>query len=307
MARAGVTEGPLPLLPSEEDVASYRELGFYVSEVVLSAEVLEAARRGMTRFYEGDRDHPFPDLQVEGDPSVQQHWQNAHGWSDGPGLRKNDYASRQVKELAALVHQPAIGAIAARLCGVDGVRLWHDQLIFKPVDLPQHPAAVGWHTDRQYWQMCSSDEMLTAWVPFHDVDEKTGPIAFLAGSHRWAEIEGLSFFEHDLDSLENRIKASGHRLEVRRAPLRAGQMTFHHCRTVHGSAPNRSTGPRHSISIHLQPPDNHYRVAYGPDGRVIHHTNYYICRQRGGAPDYGDPLICPQLWPTTEPWHPNGT
>lgn len=286
-----------PLLPTNEDVALYRELGFYVSRVVLEPEVLDEASRGMNRLYLGDRDHPFPPLQVEADvgSAVHRHWEGAHGWSSGAGLRKNDYASLQVDELRTLVHTPVIGAIAARLCGSEVVRLWHDQLIYKPPDGTGTQAAVGWHTDRQYWQMCTSEEMLTAWVPFHDVSEDNGTICFLAGSNHWDDIDGLSFFEHDLARLAERISAFGYAVQPMVIPLRRGQLTFHHCRTIHGSGPNRSDVARRSLSVHLQPDDNRYRPVYGPDGIAVHHVNDYICRQRERAPDYQDPNVCAVL------------
>jgi hypothetical protein len=123
--------------------------------------VLDAAERGMERFYAGDHDRTLPDLPA------------TRGWqpSDGDILRKNDYASLRVRELAALVRHPSVGATAAALSAAAGIRLWHDQLLYKPVDRPGISARVGWHTDRQYWQSCSSEDMLTAWVGFHDVDD----------------------------------------------------------------------------------------------------------------------------------------
>jgi ectoine hydroxylase-related dioxygenase (phytanoyl-CoA dioxygenase family) len=99
----------------------------------------------------------------------------------GEGLRKHDYSSFFRAELATLACHPLIGAVAARLTGSPYIRLWHDQLLYKP---PVRRACVGWHTDRQYWLSCTSDEMLTAWIPFHDCPPDMGAIAFIDGSHR---------------------------------------------------------------------------------------------------------------------------
>lgn len=122
--------------------------------------------------------------------------------------------------------------------------------------------------------------MLTAWVPFHDVDETSGSIAFVPGSHR-SDVEGLDFFDQDLDRLEGVAQP---------AILRRGQVSFHHCRTIHGSGPNRSAWPRRSLAIHLQPTDTRHR-----GGR---HRNDDLCRQRDdGTPDYTDPALFPVLWP----------
>jgi Phytanoyl-CoA dioxygenase (PhyH) len=274
----------LPLLPGPDDIAGYREDGFWISPVIVPDAVLDAAERGMRRFYAGERDADVPELAEMG------------GWTRGPGLRKNDYASLVVRELAELVSYPAIAACAARLSGASSIRLWHDQLLYKPVDVPGRTANVGWHTDRQYWLSCTSDEMLTAWVAFHDVDEASGSVSFLEGSHRWG-VEGLDFFSQDLDLLADRITAQGFGVRVRPTTMRRGQVSFHHCRTVHGSGPNRGSAPRRSLAIHLQPGDNTWRRHVGSDGQPVRHGNDRLVRQVNGVPDYADPRICPQLWP----------
>ncbi len=191
---------------------------------------------------------------------------------------------------------PSIGATAARLTGADSIRLWHDQLLYKPVDGPDVPANVGWHTDRQYWQCCSSGEMLTAWVGFHDVDPAGGSVGFVDGSNHW-DVTGLDFFSQDLDGLAQRVADQGYEMNVAPVTMRRGQVSFHHCRTVHGSGPNRSADPRRSIAIHLQPGDNHWRDHRDENGEPAVHTNNRLVREVDGAPDYADPAVCPTLYP----------
>jgi hypothetical protein len=272
-------------LPTAADVAAYRDHGFWLSGIVLPGDVLDAAERGMQRFYAGERDRPGPaGIESEG-------WHPEHG----NVLRKNDYASLRIDELAALVAFPAIGAIAARLSGAAGVRLWHDQLLYKPVDEPGPPANVGWHTDRQYWESCTSQEMLTAWVPFHDVDARAGSITFVDASHRW-ETTGLDFFESDIERQEAELAAAGRTLVKVPAVLERGRVSFHNCRTIHGSGPNHGAQPRRSMAIHLQPADNrHQRHALG-DGTLAEHRNDSLCRRAGDGPDYTDPALFPVLW-----------
>jgi ectoine hydroxylase-related dioxygenase (phytanoyl-CoA dioxygenase family) len=273
------------MLPRPEDVAFYRERGYWVSPVILPAELLDAAERGMRRFYAGDHDTVLPDVPA------------TRGWipEQGEVLRKNDYASLRLRELADLVAYPLIGATAAILAGRERIRLWHDQLLYKPVDAGTAPIRVGWHTDRQYWLSCSSEEMLTAWVGFHDVSETNGGVAFLPGSHRW-DVRDLDFFAQDAAALEARIAGQGFAVQPVTPDLRRGQVTFHHCCTVHGSGPNKGTEPRRSLAIHLQPGDNRKRADAGH-----RHSNEDLVRMVDGVPDYGDPVICPQLWPPGGP------
>lgn len=269
-------------LPNPDDLASYQELGYWISPVIVPAEVLDAAELGMKRFYAGDHDHTVPDVPA------------TRGWesSDGDVLRKNDYASLRVDELAALVRHTAIAGTAAALSGAAGIRLWHDQLLYKPIDRSGGSALVGWHTDRQYWKSCSSDSMLTAWVGFHDVDETNGAVAFMPGSHRW-NIGGLDFFSQDTDALKSSIVAQGFDPTPFVPRMRRGQVSFHHCRTVHGSGGNHSTAPRRSLAIHLQPADNHWQ----PGGSHANDTLVRIDPMLNG-PDYTDPAFQPLLWPT---------
>jgi len=270
-------------LPEVDDISSYREHGFWISPLILPPRVLDAAERGMERFYAGDHDHTLPDI-----PATRG-WQPCHG----DVLRKNDYASLRVDELAMLVRHPAIGATAAALSGAAGIRLWHDQLLYKPPARSGGSSLVGWHTDRQYWQSCSSDKMLTAWVGFHDVDENNGAVAFLPGSHRW-DIDGLDFFSQDAAGLTAAITAQGFDPTPYVPRMRRGQVSFHHCRTVHGSSANLSAAPRRSLAIHLQPVDNHWRAGASHGNDTLVRTD-----EETGGPDYADPTINPMLWSTS--------
>lgn len=282
----------LDLLPSDEDIAFYQEHGYYISGKILPDAVLDAAERGMKRFYAGDHDAPM----IERDQVVEPGWRPPAGFLPpiGPAMRKNDYASFQVKELGALVRFPTIGAVAKRLTGAPSIRLWHDQLLYKPPVAEAATAKVGWHTDRQYWKVNTSEEMLTAWVAFHDVDETIGTITFIDGSHHWP-VNELNFFDPDLDALEQRFQTGGHAVVKVPAVMQRGQVSFHNCRVIHGSGPNLSREPRRSIAIHLQPEDNRYQRFAQTNGQIAQHHNDRLCRLVDGVPDYTDPRICPAL------------
>jgi hypothetical protein len=280
---AGLPDRQRALLPGEQDVAFYRSHGYWISPVILPDELLDAAQHGMDRYYAGDYDAAPAGV-------------GGFRPEDGHGLRKHDYASLRVAELARLVAYPLIAASAAVLCGSAGIRLWHDQLLYKPVDEPGVPANVGWHTDRQYWLSCRSDDMLTAWVGFHDVDESGGSVSFMDGSHRW-DVAGLDFFAQDLAGLRARLAARGHPIRPRPSRMRRGQVSFHHCRTVHGSGPNLGTEPRRSLAIHLQPADNRWRRHLTATRELARHGNDRLVRTVGGVPDYADARVCPTLWP----------
>lgn len=274
-------------LPTASDVAFYREHGYWISPLIVPPDLLATARRGADRIYAGDVDHVPPGWNGEELPD--SFW----GWSAASGdrLRKNDYTFLRVHELDKLVRWPAIGRAASSLtAGTGGIRLWHDQLLYKPVETATLKANVGWHIDRQYWRACQSEEMLTAWVPFHDMDTSLGPITFVDGSHRWA-VADLDFWDQDLDGLERRFgPPEGQEVVKVPAEVAAGQVVFHHCRTIHGSGPNISGRPRRAIALHLQPGDNEH----APSG-ATHPNDELVRRRSDGTPDYSDPRVCPVL------------
>ena len=283
-----LTDEQIALLPSDDDVAFYNEHGWWISPPILSEEEIDNAAYGAERYYMGERDSP---LLVE----------TGRDWTeeDGDVLRQNDYVSLQMDELRELVENPILSAIAARLSGASEIRLFHDQLIYKPAGAEPATNIVGWHTDISYWKTCSSTSMLTAWIPFQDLSEDMGPLVVLDRSFRWQGNDELkSFHQSDLAALEQRIETGGDAMEMVPMVMRKGQVSFHHCRTVHASYPNTSHTPRLAFAIHMQDGANHFQVRHDPTtGKTATHINDILVRKdAAGHPDYADEEICPLLW-----------
>src|SRR5262249_2661275 len=127
------------LLPGSDGVTFYREHGYWISPPLFSNEEIDEALFGIERFYAADYDFHLVDKL-----SMFSGWKPG----DGDGLRINDYATLRNRELAAVGLHRLIGAIAARLSDSNTIRLWHDQLIYKPGADVGCTAGVGWHTDR---------------------------------------------------------------------------------------------------------------------------------------------------------------
>ena len=278
------------LLPSEDDVAFYEKHGFFVSKPIFSSEELDDALYGSERYYSGERDYVFP---LSGGYSD---WKP----EDGDGLRLNDYVSLQNEEIRRLVENPIIGAIAACLSHEKKlIRLFHDQLIGKPPAGCGGDSIVGWHTDRAYWLSCTSEQMLTAWIPFRSVGAHDGTLSVIDGSHKWIGTDKLNTFRNrDLSMLERYFRSSCTKKIVEMPiVLERGQVSFHHCRTIHGSHPNLSNTPRLALAVHMQGSDNQYVEHLDAEGNPTLHINDTLCRQLdNGEPDYADPNICPVLW-----------
>ncbi len=292
-AAAALTAEQIALLPTDAEVARYRETGYYLSRKLFSDDEIYAALAGGDRFYAGAVDDLGADERLARFPGKFR----PKGEYAPDALRKNDYASFQNRELHALVRHPLLGAVAARLAGAP-VRLWHDQLLYKPVEPPGgKPANVGWHTDRGYWKTCTSANMLTAWIPFHDCDATMGTITMIEGSQHWPDnTNHLDFFSSDLEGLEAKFVTGGRPVVKVPMNLPKGHVSFHHCLVIHGSGPNKGSHPRRSIAVHLQDEANRYQEYVRPGGVPARHANDTLVNKDGeGKPDYADPLICPEL------------
>lgn len=276
------------LLPTDEDVHFYEEHGYYVSQKVLPDEIIDEAMRGAERHWAGERDWRLPVSSGFGD------WKP----SDGDMIRNSEYVALQNRELRALAEYPIIGAIAARLARSNEIRLWDDQLVSKPASSGPSGPVVGWHTDRAYWMTCTSEDMLTAWIPLHDCPVEMGPVIYIDGSHRWPDTEAMrTFNSQDLDALEVQLTGDAGAPRKRVIALEKGQMSFHHSRMIHGSDVNRGTFPRTSIALHMQDAKNRYQAHIGENGEPWHITNDDLCRKDAeGHPDYTDPAAFPVLF-----------
>lgn len=268
-------------------VADYTRDGFVVVDDLVPHELLEEAWYGVQRVHAGERDTTLPSGLGYLD------------WTpdDPSGTRINDYVSLQNEEIRRLVTHRPIAAMASLLAGSSPIRLFHDQVIYKDPGTPTK-TNVGFHTDRAYWHTCSSLSMLTAWVPLTNCSEEHGPLRVVRGSHLWGTNDDLAgFWTGDgtgrLDGVAAPAPADH---EVVTLALQPGQVSFHHCRMVHGSGPNRATGPRCAVTIHLQDADNRYVAPAGRDRRTVH-VNDLLCRTgEDGSPDYSDPFVSPVLF-----------
>ena len=277
------------LLPTEEDVAFYEEHGWYISKKIISDEIIAEAIAGSERFYRGERDTKIPEGIAFSD------WKPSDGYHV---VRNNEFVSLQNKQLRNLVLQPIIGAIAAKLSRTKQIRLLDDQLVYKPPQDKNGSSAIGWHADRAYWSTCSSNNLLTAWIPFHDCDISRGPLVVLDKSHKWSNIQDTRYFNHhNLEEIEDKFRRQGKKVVKVPIILEKGQVSFHHCWTIHGSLPNYSSSFRLAIAVHLQDYDNHYQPFWNHKGEEIHIADEYLCRKLpNGDPDFCDPAVFPVIW-----------
>jgi len=284
------------LLPTDDEVRFYRDHGWYVSRKLLTDEEVDMMAAAADRYYAGHRDRVLPVR-----PPNLTYWEPSHG----DVFRSNDYVWYESETIGRICRKPIIAAVAARLAETDQIRMLNGTLFSKPARPDEPSGVVPWHVDKHYWQNHTSDKLLTAFIPFHDLGEENGAIAMIDGSHRWVDSatdEGTKhFIERDARSvaasLAETARANGAEIHEIVMRMSKGQMSFHSCLVYHGSGPNRSASPRRSVGLHLQDRDNAWREHRLSNGKALAYNHDVLVRRTPeGHPDYADPSFCPVLW-----------
>jgi len=145
-----------------------------------------------------------------------------------------------------LFHRLLIDAAAALLGGP--VRFWHDQLFVKP---PHDGGVVAWHQDYSYWTRTKPMAHLTCWIGLDDSTVENGCVHYVPGSHRWPLLPRTDLagdMEAVFGVLSDEQRAAFKPLAIE---MRAGEASFHHSLTMHGSFENRSERPRRAVVINF--------------------------------------------------------
>jgi hypothetical protein len=145
-----------------------------------------------------------------------------------------------------LLNLDGLGAAAAAMIGGDEIRVWHDQIQYKPKGVG---ASNHWHQDWPYWPKMARPDAVTAWIAIDDADIDNGCMRMVPGSHHWGKAIDFLHCVGELDNMPKQYQE--HRVEVRMCPVRAGEVHFHHSLTWHASHGNTSQRPRRAIALHL--------------------------------------------------------
>jgi non-haem Fe2+, alpha-ketoglutarate-dependent halogenase len=116
------------------------------------------------------------------------------------------------------------------------------------------PAFVSWHQDATCWGL-DPDDVVTAWLALSDAPVESGAMKFLPGSHRGAQLPHVdTFHENNLLSRGQEIAIAVDERQGVFVPLSAGEISLHHVKLVHGSAPNTTGDRRIGLAIRYIPP-----------------------------------------------------
>ncbi|MBM7564175.1 phytanoyl-CoA dioxygenase family protein [Paenibacillus sacheonensis] len=263
---------------TEEDKKRFDEDGYWISPKLIDDETIQRLREAHERIWNKKHDGhglPFYHYSLPENPLA---------------IRKLDNGWWINDEVRSVVTNRNLGHMAAELLNEDSIRLWHDQVIYKPGTNGQETKAgnVGWHQDYGYWRNSSTSNMVTVWIALQDTDLTNGGMMTILGSHKWGAVEGSdTFFEQDMSKLKEKFAKRDWVEEP--CILKAGQASFHHALTFHGSGPNLTNDARLSIVAHLMPGDTYYR------GGKQRHDNL---RLLGARPEPGMRFDREEYFPT---------
>ena len=198
-------------------VDDFRRDGFVVVPDLLAAD--ELARFGAA-VDEGVARRSRHDTRTLAEKSryEQSFTQCQNLWEDCPDVRP-------------LTFHPRITEAAARLLGVDAIRIWHDQALYKEAG----GRDTDPHQDHPYWPIVETDT-ITAWIPFDGSTLASGAMGYLPGSHRLGLREFVDIFTGSGEDPLARRELDG--LAPVWVEVPAGAVAFHHGLTFHLAKPN---------------------------------------------------------------------
>jgi ectoine hydroxylase-related dioxygenase (phytanoyl-CoA dioxygenase family) len=147
------------------------------------------------------------------------------------------------EEVARFVLARRFARIAAELMGVDSVRIYHDQALFKEAGGGFTP----WHQDQYYWPL-DTDKTITMWMPLVDVEEDMGMMEFVSGTHLERFIADHAISDASELFFNGYIAQKG-LTPTGPVTARAGDATFHAGWTLHRARPNGSNQCREVMTV----------------------------------------------------------
>jgi ectoine hydroxylase-related dioxygenase (phytanoyl-CoA dioxygenase family) len=154
-----------------------------------------------------------------------------------PRVRRIKTPHRQHPLFDALPRHPSVVAILSKLIGSD-LRLHGSKLNMKA---PGYGSPVEWHQDWAFYPH-TNDDILAIGVMLDDMEPTNGPLMVVPGSHTGP------IYDHHADGVFcGAIDPAAIASQTGRAVAltgRAGSMSFHHVRALHGSALNTSNRRR---------------------------------------------------------------
>lgn len=227
-----------------EQITSYREHGHLKLPRVLSRQTIGRYGPELTRVtrawsladflaeYDAEREpgrEERPRARASSDTYARAFTQRVNLWRQSPAIER-------------FVRSRRLARIAAELMGTAGVRIYHDQALYKE----PHGGHTPWHCDQFYWPL-ANDNTITVWIPLQAVPLAMGPVAFARGSHRYTGGEVREFAISD--ESETRLSERMADFQMDESPFELGDVSFHSGWTCHRAGENHTDEVRAAFTI----------------------------------------------------------
>jgi ectoine hydroxylase-related dioxygenase (phytanoyl-CoA dioxygenase family) len=149
---------------------------------------------------------------------------------------------RENDDIKTFVFSKRLARIAAELMQVEGVRIYHDQALFKEGG----GGITPWHADQYYWPL-SSDKTVTTWIPLQEVPTEMGPLEFSAGSHRIVDGRELKIGDDSEKRIAEKLRVTDFQHVIE--PFALGEVSFHSGWVFHRAGANVTDQTRKVMTV----------------------------------------------------------
>ena len=216
-------DAPFPITAAQ--IASYNDNGYIKLKGVLSPALLAHYRQAISTC--------VAELSADVAPMEQR-------TTYGKAFLQIMNLWTRSDEVKEFVFGKRLASIAAELIGATGVRIYHDQALYKEAG----GGITPWHADQYYWPV-TSDKIITAWVPLQDTPLEMGPLAFCEKSHRFQIGRDLEIS----DESELTLKQALNSFRLEDSAFELGDVSFHAGWTFHRAGANSSNRPREVMTM----------------------------------------------------------
>ncbi|WP_339666051.1 phytanoyl-CoA dioxygenase family protein [Maribacter arcticus] len=149
---------------------------------------------------------------------------------------------KEDEAIKTLIFSKRLAQIATDLMQVKGVRLYHDQALFKEAG----GGITPWHADQYYWPL-QTDKTVTAWIPLQETPLNMGPLEFSAGSHEIIDGRDLSISDESEKAIQKRLRVTDFKHIIE--PFDVGEVSFHSGWVFHRAGANTTQEMRKVMTV----------------------------------------------------------
>jgi len=243
MGQKDILNTPYPV--QQEQIDFYRKYGFVKLKQVLDSKTLQYFNSIISKKVEEDNTMttPLEERSTYGKAFLQIF----NLWAKDDAIKR-------------LVFSKRLAQIATQLMGTKGVRLYHDQALFKEAG----GGITPWHTDQYYWPL-ETDKCITVWMPLQATPLEMGPLEFSAGSHEILEGRELQIGDTSEAQIQKRLKVTDFKYVVE--PFDVGEVSFHSGWIFHRAGANTTNRMRKVMTViymdkdmKLKAPENNNQI-----------------------------------------------